>query len=191
MTLRFLALLLTVLVGGVGAHGVALGQAVCITRQELTARGPGIVQKYHVASGQQVKKGDAIVEFDARQLKAGLKEAQGASEAARANEDLASDAVSRLEKLKSSESVTEQQLVEARVRLAQARAVRKQAEGAVERVRVQVQDTIIRAEVAGTVQGLPTILGMGVQPGQSLGRIEAQPASCPTPMPSGAPASTN
>lgn len=156
----------------------ALAKPACVTRQELTARGMGIVQKYHVSEGDTVKKGDPVVEFDSRLLRAALKEAQGAHDAAKANVDLAADAVARFEKLKGSEAVTEQQFAEARIRLAQARAVVRQAEGAMERVRTQLEDATVRAEISGTVRGLPTILGAFVQVGQSLGRIEGTGAGC-------------
>lgn len=156
----------------------AWAKTACVTRQELTARGMGIVHKYHVSDGDTVKKGDPIVEFDARLHKAGLKEAQGALDAAKANEELAADALGRLEKLKNSEAVTEQQIAEARIRLMQAKAVKRQAEGAVERVRVQLEDTVIRAALPGQVRGLPTIVGMFVQVGHSLGRVESSQAHC-------------
>ena len=76
--------------------------------------------------------------------------------------------------------MSEQQVAEARIRLSQARALKRQAEAAAERVKVQLEDTLIRAEVAGRVQGLPTILGMVVQVGQSLGSVEANSAGCPS-----------
>lgn len=154
---------------------------ICISRQELTARGMGIVQKYHVSDGDLVKKGDVIVEFDSRLLRAGVKEAQGATDAAKANVDLALDALTRIEKLKGSEAVTDQQLAETRIRLAQARAVNRQAEGALERVKAQLEDAIVRAEISGIVRGLPTILGAFVQVGQSLGRVEGNSLGCHTP----------
>lgn len=150
----------------------------CVTRQELTARSTGIVHKYHVANGDVVRRGDAVIEFDSRLLRAGFKEAQAAVDAAKGNEDLAADALVRLEKLKGSEAVTAQQLAEAMIRVSQARALRRQAEAAAERVKVQLDDTVLKAEVAGRVQGLPTILGMVVQVGQSLGSIEVQSPSC-------------
>jgi len=167
------------------ARAAPPGRAVCVTRQELTARALGIVSKFHAADGAVVKKGDAIVEFDSRLLRAGVKEAQGAADAAQANVDLAQDAAERLSRLKDSDSITEQQAVEARIRVMQAKAVHRQAQGAVERLRVQIDDTVLRAEIPGVVRGLPTILGMAVQPGQSLGRIEsagapAQGAGCAT-----------
>ena len=159
-------------------RAAAAGQ--CIQRQELTARAAGIVQRYVAAEGQTVKKGDVIVEFDDRQIKAALREADAAVEAAKAHVALAEDAVSRIKKLKSGETVSQQNAVEARLKSAQAVALLRQAEAALERVRVQFDDTRIKAEIDGTVRGLPTVLGLGVQTGQSLGRIEAAPGSCPS-----------
>jgi multidrug efflux system membrane fusion protein len=150
----------------------------CISRQELTARSTGIVQRYHVSNGETVRKGEPIIEFDSRLLRAGYKEAQAAVDAAKGNEELAADALLRLEKLKGTEAVTEQQLAESKIRVSQARALRRQAEAAAERVKVQLDDAVLRAEVSGRVQGLPTILGMVVQVGQSLGSIEVAGQSC-------------
>lgn len=158
--------------------GAALAKQPCVTRQELTARSTGIVQRYHASNGDQVRKGAAIIEFDSRLLRAGYKEAQAAVDAAKGNEDLAADALGRLEKLQASEAVSAQQIAEAKIRVSQARALRRQAEAAAERVKVQLEDTTLRAEVNGRVQGLPTILGMVVQVGQSLGSIEVTESAC-------------
>lgn len=155
----------------------------CVTRQELTARSAGIVQKYHVSNGELVRKGEPLIEFDSRLLRAGFKEAQAAVDAAKGNEDLAVDALQRLEKLQGTEAVTAQQLAEAKIRVSQARALRRQAEAAAERVKVQLDDTVLRADVAGRVQGLPSILGMVVQVGQSLGSVEVVNPSCTSSAP--------
>ena len=150
--------------------------APCSNRQELTARQPGVVSRYLVSDGQAVRKGDLLVEFDSRLQRAGLREAEGAMEAAEANVTLAKDAVKRLEKLKGTDSIADNQLVETQIRLLQANALLKQASGAHERVRIQLEDTRIRAVLSGTVRGLPNVLGLAVQAGQSLGRIES--ANC-------------
>ncbi|MFZ9519573.1 MAG: efflux RND transporter periplasmic adaptor subunit [Silvanigrellaceae bacterium] len=163
---------------------LAEGKTPCITRQELTARSTGIVQRYHASNGDIIRKGDPVIEFDSRLLRAGYKEAQAAVDAAKGNEELAADALLRLEKLQGSEAVTAQQLAEAKIRVSQARALRRQAEAAAERVKVQLDDTMLRAEVGGRVQGLPTILGMVVQVGQSLGSIEVVGAGCSAVAPS-------
>lgn len=156
----------------------ALAKPACVTRQELTARSMGIVQRYHVSNGDLVRKGDAIIEFDSRLMRAGYKEAQAAVDAAKGNEELATDALLRLEKLQNGEAITAQQIAEAKIRVSQARALKRQAEAAAERVKVQLEDTVLRAEIPGRVQGLPTILGMVVQIGQSLGSIEASGTAC-------------
>jgi RND family efflux transporter MFP subunit len=156
----------------------AEAKPVCITRQELTARSTGIVQKYHASNGDAVRKGDPVIEFDSRLLRAGFKEAQAAVDAAKGNEELATDALQRLQKLQGGEAVSAQQVAEAKIRVSQARALRRQAEAAAERVKVQLDDTVLRAEIAGRVQGLPSILGMVVQVGQSLGSIEAGGSAC-------------
>ena len=124
---------------------IALAKSPCVTRQELTAHSTGIVKRYHASNGDVVKRGAPIIEFDSRLLKAGYKEARAAVDAATGNEELATDALSRLEKLAGSEAVSEQQVAEARIRLSQARALKRQAEAAAERVKVQLEDTLIRA----------------------------------------------
>ena len=155
------------------AAGAAVSSAPpLITRQELTARQAGIVVRYLVSEGQLVKKGTVLVELDNRAIRAAIREAQAAKEVAQANEDLAQDAVNRLRELKKSDAATEQQLVEGQIKLAQARAGRKQAEAVRTRLEVQLEDTLLKAEIPGIVRGLPTILGLAVQAGQSLGRIE-------------------
>lgn len=152
--------------------------APCIARQELSAKGPGIVSRVHVEDGQDVKRGEKLIEFDSRLLRATVKEAEGAFEAARAYEDLGLDTLTRLQKLAPGEAVSEQQLVESRIKLSQARAVRKQAEGALDRMRVQLEDATLKAEISGKVRGVPGSIGMAVQAGQSLGRVEAPPDFC-------------
>ena len=144
----------------------------CFTRQEITAKTMGVLQKVYVRNGDVVKKGDLLLELDSRLARTALKEAQAGMEIAQANLQLAEDGVKRLEKIQGSESFAEQQYVEAKLKLAQARAAKLQAEAATERMRAQLDDSLLRAELPGTVRGLPTILNMFVQTGQSLGRVE-------------------
>lgn len=185
--MRQILALIVSLVLLVGLSPVAEGKTPCITRQELTARSTGIVQRYHVSNGDIVRKGDVVIDFDSRLLRAGYKEAQAAVDAARGNEELAVDALNRLEKLQGTEAVTAQQIAESRIRVGQARALKRQAEAAAERVKVQIEDASLRAAVSGRVQGLPTILGMVVQVGQSLGSIEVANPTCSV----GAPVKSN
>ncbi len=151
---------------------------VCINRQELTAKSPGIVTKYLLTNGAKVRPGQTILEMDSRMLRAGVKEGQGALDAARANVELANDSVNRLQKVGAGEAITEQQLVESKIRLSQAKAMLKQAEGANERLMVQLEDTVIKAQLAGTLYGVPSIIGFPVQAGQSLGYIQVDTTKC-------------
>lgn len=166
-------------------HQVLASEATspCLKRQELTARAAGIITAINKRSGDDVKSGEIIIALDDRILLAGLKEGEAALEVARANEALAEDAFQRLQKLKSTAAISEQQKVESRLRLAQARAARAQAEAALERMRVQVADTQIRAEINGTVRGVPEIKGLFVQYGQSLGYIDGGKSECGVTQP--------
>lgn len=172
---------------GMGITSSSLYAASCSLRQELTARAAGIVQNYLIKNGQHVEKGAVIIEFDDRQLKAAKLEAEAAAEAANVNVALAQDAVNRLKKLRSGESVSHQNVVESNLKHAQALALQKQAEAVLERVKVQLDDTKISATIAGKVLGLPSVIGLAVQPGQSLGRIEGVDPACAQTTPEVAP----
>jgi multidrug resistance efflux pump len=157
---------------------ISLAQAPCVTpvRQELVARSAGIVNEIYVADESQVERGSLILALDSRLLSVGLKEAQAALDMARIGEKLAIDAFERIKKLKGGDSVSQQQVVESSLKLAQARAAVSQAEAAVERLQIQLDDTRIKAEMGGIVRGLPRVKGLFVQYGQSLGYIEADEA---------------
>lgn len=150
----------------------------CISRQDLLARAPGFLQKVYVADGSMVKKGDTIIELDNRLHATGHKEAKAGLDAAKANLALARDGYERIKKMKGSDSVSEQELFASKIRTEQAKAAFDQAEAVFERTGIQYEDTIIRAAVDGQVRGLPHVLGMYVQAGQSLGRIEVKGTNC-------------
>lgn len=173
-------LLLTSLLLAVEATAVTAPAkaAPCYARQDLTARSQGFVEAVLVKDGALVKKGDVLVQLDARLLAAGRKEAAAGVQAAKAQLRLAVDGHKRLKQMAASDTVTEQELVQAEVRVEQARAQLAQAQAVLERVSTQLADTEIRAEVDGKVLGLPNVKGLFVQAGQSLGRIEATEAPC-------------
>jgi membrane fusion protein (multidrug efflux system) len=152
--------------------------APCYARQDLTARSQGFVDAVLVKDGDLVKKGDVLIQLDSRLLVAGRKEAAAGVKAAQAQLRLAADGHKRLRQMAASDTVTEQELVQAEVRLEQARAQLAQAQAVLERVSAQLADTEIRAEVDGKVLGLPNVKGLFVQAGQSLGRVEAEASPC-------------
>jgi multidrug resistance efflux pump len=135
-----------------------------------------------------VSPGDVILSLDDRLLVVGLKEAEAALLMARSQENLAKDAFDRVATLKGGDSVSKQQIVESNLKLAQARAGVAQAMAVVERLKIQIADTKIKAEIAGVVRGLPRVKGLFVQFGQFLGYVEAtapktqaQGGHCPEP----------
>ncbi len=144
----------------------------CFLRQELTSRTSGILASVEKSENSPVSPGDVILTLDDRILVVGLKEAEAALLMARSQENLAKDAFDRVASLKGGDSVSKQQVVESNLRLAQARAGVAQAMAVVERLKIQIADTKIKAEIAGVVRGLPRVKGLFVQFGQFLGYVE-------------------
>jgi len=150
----------------------------CYARQELAARAPGFLERVLVADGQDVKKGDVLVELDARLLKTAVRESKAGVAAAKANLDLAQDALSRLKQLAAKDTIAPQELFQAEIRVAQAKAGHDQAKAVYDRTAIQLDDTVLRAAFDGRVQGLPQVKGLYVQAGQTLGRVEAGKSAC-------------
>lgn len=150
----------------------------CYARQELAARSPGFLERVLVAEGQEVKKGDVILELDARLLKTAVREAKAGVSAAKANLDLALDGLSRLKQLAAKDTVAPQELFQAEIRVDQAKAGHDQARAVYDRTAIQLDDTVLRAAFDGRVQGLPQVKGLYVQAGQTLGRVEAGKSAC-------------
>ena len=151
----------------------------CYTRQELAVRSGGFLVRVTASEGQSVKKGDLIAELDNRVIKAARKEAQAGVMAAKATLSLASDGMERLDKLAKTDTVAPSELFGAKMQVEKARAQLMQAEAVLERVKAQLDDTQILAEITGKVSGLPHVMGLYIQPGQSLGRVEASAQGCP------------
>ena len=150
----------------------------CFTRQELTARGGGFLVRVAVAEGSMVKHGYMIAELDNRVLKAAKKEAEAGVMAAKASLAMANDGWERLKKLAKTDTVAPSELFNAEMMLEKAKAGLMQAEAVLDRVRSQLDDTRIVAELEGQVSGLPHVKGLYIQPGGSLGHIEVKSSGC-------------
>jgi RND family efflux transporter MFP subunit len=179
----FVALVATaaLAVGALAARpALAAGEEpqICYSRQDLAARAAGFVERVLARDGAVVRRGDVLVELDARLHKAAVREAQAAAAAAKAGVALAEDAHRRLQKLAASESVAQGELFAAQMKVEQARAGLAQAEAALERAKIALSDTQIKAAVDGKVSGLPQVKGLYVQAGQALGRIEVDASKC-------------
>lgn len=173
--LTLITFLLAPLEASFAAEG-SKAPAQCYTRQDLSARSAGFIDKVHVNDGQVVRAGDLLAEMDHRLLATAVKEAEAAVAAAKAQLALAQDGQQRLKKI--ADSASEQEVVAAEIRVQQAKAQLNQAQAVLERNKIQLGDTYIKAEIDGRVSGLPRVKGLFVQAGHSLGRVEAATTVC-------------
>lgn len=150
----------------------------CYSRQDLAARAAGFLVRVVVADGQAVKKGDVLAELDARLHATAVAEAKAGADIAGAKLALAKDALKRLTALAASDTVSPQELFNAKIAVTQAAAGLAQAKAVRDRTEIQLADTQIKADIDGKVSGLPHVKGLYVQAGQSLGRVEAAASTC-------------
>jgi membrane fusion protein (multidrug efflux system) len=136
----------------------AVGSARANEAVDITAKNSNRVTAIRFREGQQVRKGDVLVEFDSEQVRAALAEAEAALQDSRRQFD------------RSRELFTTKALSEAQ--LDQLRATLSANEARVAGSRSQVNDTIIRAPFAGRV-GLRNIsVGSFVTPGTVITTLD-------------------
>jgi len=136
----------------------AVGSARANEAVDITAKNSNRVSAIRFREGQQVKRGEVLVEFDSEQARAALAEAEAALLDARRQFD------------RSRELFTTKALSEAQ--LDQLRATLTTNEARVAGSRSQVNDTIIRAPFAGRV-GLRNIsVGSFVNPGTVITTLD-------------------
>jgi RND family efflux transporter MFP subunit len=178
MSRNSLMLLLLLVVVAASAAAPARAEArECYTRQDLSARANGFVAHVIATDGQAVKAGDTLAELDNRLHRAALREAKAGLAAAKATAALAEDGLKRLKQMAATDTVAPQELFAAETKLEQARAQQEAAQATLERAKIQLDDTFIKAEIDGTVSGLPHVKNLFVQAGQSLGRVESNRSS--------------
>jgi len=117
----------------------------------LGVRVPSRIERYLVEEGERVSKGQALVQLDARQYEAALRESQAALRVTRANVDLFAKELERARELRRRDvsSEADLDLKENQLRVAQAEVARFEAQ--VVRQQVDLEDTVIRAPTDGVV----------------------------------------
>src|ERR1044071_8709884 len=136
----------------------AVGSARANEAVDITAKNSNRVTAIRFREGQQVRKGDILVEFDGEQVRAALAEAEAALQDARRQFD-------RSQELFATKALSEAQLDQLRATLAA-------SEARVAGSRSQVNDTIIRAPFAGRM-GLRNIsVGSFVNPGTVISTLD-------------------
>lgn len=166
-------------------HSVA-GTVRAETSSTLSANVVGTVVRVHVAEGDRVRKGDVLVEIDAREgtanaerARAGGQEVERAIEAASANAQLAEKTFRRFEALRERGSASQQEYDEAKSRHTAAQAQlggmiarRGEARAASTQAEAVLAYSSVRAPIDGVVTARFVDPGAQAAPGVPLVTVE-------------------
>lgn len=139
----------TVTVKDVPLEARAVGRIVANQSVAIRAQVSGPIVSVHFTDGQNVKKGDLLVQLDRRPYEAALAEARASRLEARARAENARSDAKRLAELVEKEFVTRQQFEAARANAAALEAEVAASEAAVQRAALNVSYSTIRAPIAG------------------------------------------
>lgn len=146
--------------GKIEAKVYATGTVDMVNKEVVQLLNPAIVKNVAVKLGQQVKKGDVLLQLDTTNIDLQLKQAQANVVVAQTNVNAAAARVSELESLTansgsvaagSAGTVGTGSLTDAKNALLQAQAALKQAEAGLNIVQKQKDSATIRADLDGTV----------------------------------------
>ncbi|WP_317992648.1 efflux RND transporter periplasmic adaptor subunit [Bartonella gliris] len=135
-----------------------LGSGQAFAAVELTPWSSGVVEKFFVSAGTKVKVGDVIAKLDS-------KKEEIAAAKAKVQRDNSALTLSRIVKLRASNTATEVQEITARLELDNANLVLRNAE-------LDLDRRTIRAPISGVVGILPIDEGNAVTPNTTIGHIE-------------------
>lgn len=148
-----------------------VGRLEADRQMRVNAEIPERIAVVHVALGQAVRRGDPLVTLSGELQAAGLGQATGALEAARASEALASAQLERVEVLFEAGTASRADLETARRQLESAVASVKQLSGARSQAAVQQARSVARAPIDGIVALLDAKEGDMAVPGRPLAVI--------------------
>jgi RND family efflux transporter MFP subunit len=139
---------------GDSAAEVLTGSGYVVTGDRyisLGVRVPSRIERYLVEEGERVTRDQVLVELDARQYRAALRESEAALRVARANVDLYAKELERSRELRRLDvsSEADADVKENQLRVAVAEVARLEAQ--VARQQVDLEDTVIRAPTDGVV----------------------------------------
>ncbi|EJF81263.1 efflux RND transporter periplasmic adaptor subunit [Bartonella doshiae] len=136
----------------------ALGSGRAFAAVELTPLSSGIVDKIFVSAGAKVQAGDVIATLDSKKEEIAVAKAK-------IQRDNSALTLSRVLKLRASNTATEVQEITARLELDNANLVLRSAD-------LDLDRRTIRAQISGIVGILPINEGNAVTPNTIIGRIE-------------------
>ena len=136
-----------------------IGRFEAVDQVDLRARVSGYVDKIHFIDGAIVKAGDLLFTIDQRPYQAALDEAQASVESAKARVAFAQGDVARAENLRKSGNITGQIYDERTQTLATAVADVNRAEATLNRAKLDLLFTEIRAPISGRMSRRLVSLG--------------------------------
>jgi membrane fusion protein, multidrug efflux system len=126
-----------------------IGRFDAVDQVDIRARVSGYVDKIQFVDGAIVKAGDLLFTIDQRPYQAALDEAQASIESAKARVDFAKGDVERAENLRKSGNITGQIFDERTQTLATAQADLNRSQATLNRAKLDLQFTEIRAPISG------------------------------------------
>lgn len=129
----------------------AAGSVLPDTVVEVKSKASGEILEMQVETGQQVQRGQLLVRVDQRVPRNRLAQAEAQLEVIRARLATAESQLARSDELFKSASITEQEYEQAQLAVANAKAEVVRAEIEVETARIAMDDTDVRAPIAGTI----------------------------------------
>ncbi|WP_319380542.1 efflux RND transporter periplasmic adaptor subunit [Thiomicrorhabdus sp.] len=118
---------------------------------EIHARVSGVLEKKFYQEGQTVKKGQRLYQIDDRRYLAAVKQAQAQLRVAEVKAQQAKISYQRIKGLAKSRSVSEQDIDDAKANWDAAKAEILSAQAALNSAQIDLDDTLIRAEIDGII----------------------------------------
>ena len=137
----------------------ATGTVQPVDSVEIKSKASGEITAIHVQTGQEVKKGQLLLQVDPRNPRNALAQARANLEVAQAQQANALSQLRRAEELWASKSITEQEYDNAKLQAANTKASVVKAQTDLENARISYEDTDVRAPKDGIV--LTRSVGVG------------------------------
>ena len=133
-----------------------------LTEVQISSSINGIVQQLMVKEGQEVKKGDLLLQIDPSEFRAQVRRAQAGLEVAQANLEQARSQWKRAEHLYKSNLISKQDYESARTNHLLSQAQLKESRANLDQTLEQLQKTRITSPIEGTV------IQINIEPGENV-----------------------
>lgn len=144
------------------------GRFQAVEDVDIRARVTGYVKAIHFDEGELVKAGDLLVTIDQRTYQASLDEARASLKVAEAAMQFATKELKRAENLSKRGNISKSVVDERREAFAAARAEIEGAKAAVQRARLDLEFTFVRAPIAGRVSSKQVSTGSLVSANETV-----------------------